>query len=265
MGVHPVLHISLLGEFKLVEGDKPFTTINTPRLRALLAYLLLHRDAPQPRQHVAFLFWPDSSEEQAQTNLRNLLLVLRRAFPDAERYISIERRTLQWSNDSPFALDVVEFERSLAGAEDALRVARQAEDRLHDAASKAPTKPSAKLQEVVDLYTGDLLPACYDEWILAPRERMRQGFLWALTELVSALEDEGELNTAALYAQRLLRHDPLQEENYRRLMRLHLAMADGAGVVNVFRQCERVLRRELGVEPSDATRQLLRRAEALYG
>ncbi len=265
MGVYPVLRISLLNEFKVVEGYKPFTTINTPRLRALFSYLLLHRDAPQPRQHVAFLFWPDSSEAQAQTNLRNLLLVLRRAFPDAERYISIERRSLQWRNDSLFALDVTEFQQSLARAEHALIVAKQDSDGPHDPASAPPTKSSAKLQETIDIYAGDLLPACYDEWVLAPREQLRQGFLWALTALVSALEDEGELNTAALYAQRLLRHDPLQEENYRRLMRLHLAMADRAGVINVYRQCERMLRRELGVETSDATRRLLHRSEELMG
>src|SRR5688572_28400721 len=92
----PELHIRLLGEFKVVAGERPVTTLNTPRLQALLGYLLLHRDAPQPRQHIAFLFWPGSSEEQAQANLRNLLLSLRRAFADAERHISIERRTLQW-------------------------------------------------------------------------------------------------------------------------------------------------------------------------
>ena len=37
---------------------------------SLLAYLLFHRDTPQPRQHLAFLLWPDSSESQARTNLR---------------------------------------------------------------------------------------------------------------------------------------------------------------------------------------------------
>ena len=252
-----MLLISLLGEFKVVEGSKPFTTINTPRLQALFAYLLLHRNAPQPRQHIAFLFWPDSSEEQAQTNLRNLLLVLRRAFPDTERYILIQRRSLQWRGDSPFSLDVTEFEEGLSRIEREMAARRSADTTSAGA--------SSSLQHAVDLYTGDLLPACYDEWILAPRERLRQGFMEALAHLVEALDKEGNPHSATLYAQRLLRHDPLQEENYRRLMRLHLGMADRAGVVSVYRQCERALRRELGVEPSDATRELLRRAEELSG
>jgi non-specific serine/threonine protein kinase len=58
-----------------------------------------------------------------------------------------------------------------------------------------------------------------------------------------------------------LRHHPLEEESYRRLMRLYLTLGDRAGVAATYRHCQRVLRRELGVEPSAATLELLRRAE----
>jgi DNA-binding SARP family transcriptional activator len=49
-----ILHIQLLGEFRLIDGDTPVITVNTPRLQSLLAYLLLHAGAPQRRQHIAF-------------------------------------------------------------------------------------------------------------------------------------------------------------------------------------------------------------------
>ena len=62
------LHIHLLGKFRLGYGEQPVTTVNTPRLQSLLAYLVLNREAPQLRQHLSFLFWPDSSESQARTN-----------------------------------------------------------------------------------------------------------------------------------------------------------------------------------------------------
>src|SRR5438128_8908235 len=88
--VQPKLHIRLLGDFRAAIGDEPVTSLNTPRLQALLAYLLLHRDAAQSRQHVAFLFWPDSSEKQAESNLRSLLTNLRRALPASDQYICVE-------------------------------------------------------------------------------------------------------------------------------------------------------------------------------
>src|SRR5258708_35349842 len=45
----PTLHIHLLGDFLLVSGDTPVTTVAVPRLQSLLTYLVLHRSAPQDR------------------------------------------------------------------------------------------------------------------------------------------------------------------------------------------------------------------------
>ena len=75
----PTLHIQLLGDFLLRLDDTPITTFDLPRLQALFTYLVLHRDAPQPRAHLAFLLWPDSAESQARTNLRTLLHRVRQA------------------------------------------------------------------------------------------------------------------------------------------------------------------------------------------
>jgi hypothetical protein len=47
---------------------------------------------------MAFLFWPDSSEEQALANLRNLLFSLRRALPIIARRLYADRNSLQWTD-----------------------------------------------------------------------------------------------------------------------------------------------------------------------
>ena len=98
----PLLRIQLLGDFQLIEDGVAVTQLNRPRLHALLAYLLLHRQAPQSRQQIAFLFYPDSTEAQAHTNLRQLLHVLRRSWPGADCFLSIEASTLAWRMDTPF-------------------------------------------------------------------------------------------------------------------------------------------------------------------
>ena len=86
----------------------------TPRLRILLAYLRLHREAPQSRAQLAFLLRPETSETQAHTNLRNLLHHLRNALPNAELYIErVRTHTLQWKNNTPFILDVDNFNAAL--------------------------------------------------------------------------------------------------------------------------------------------------------
>ena len=126
----PALRARLLGPVGLQLDDRPLPPLDSARAESLLAYLLLHRDAPQPRQRLAFLLWPGSTEGQAQTNLRKVLHNLRRALPDADRLIEIGPRTLRWRADVPLWLDVEQFERAVA------------EDRL---------------EEAVEVYGGDLL------------------------------------------------------------------------------------------------------------
>ena len=86
----PALHIRLLGGFQFLINDSSLTTINSVRLRDLIACLILHRRMPQSRSELAFLFWPDSSEEQARANLRNLLHVLRQTLPEIATYLDCE-------------------------------------------------------------------------------------------------------------------------------------------------------------------------------
>jgi DNA-binding SARP family transcriptional activator len=222
----------MLGEFGLTYGGLNVSAVNTPRLQALLAYLILHRHAPQARRHLAFLFWPDSTETQARTNLRHLLHELLHALPDAERFLWTDTQTAQWRPDGPYKLDVAEF----------------------DAASASDQE--ADLRRAIGLYHGDLLPNCYEDWIAPERERLRLAYAAALERLIALTEDRRDLTTAIMYARRLLEHDPCHEPAFRSLMRLHTLNGDRAAALHTYHACVTVLRRELGVPPDAATRLL---------
>src|SRR5215469_10205673 len=107
------LSIRLLGEFRLFYEDQPVTSLTTPRLQSLFAYLVLHRDVPQQRQYLAFLFWPDTSEAQARNNLRQLLHQLRQAFPAVEQYLQLGTSSVSWRLEAVVRLDVAAFEQAL--------------------------------------------------------------------------------------------------------------------------------------------------------
>src|SRR5436853_4831137 len=109
----PTLRIRLLGDFSLIYADRQVTGLNSMRLQSLLAYLVLHRDVPQQRQHLAFLFWPETTEAQARNNLRQLLHQLRQAFPPVEHFLSADTHTLHWHPVPPFYLDVVHLDHAL--------------------------------------------------------------------------------------------------------------------------------------------------------
>lgn len=243
----PILHIEMLGGFRLTHGDTRLTIVDAPRLQSLLAYLLLHRDAPQSRHRVAFLFWPDSPEEQALTNLRNLLYRLRHSLPEADQFIRVERSWLQWRGESAFEFDVAEFEETL--------------DRADEAGDRVEAQEA--LEQAVSIYGGDLLPGSYEDWIASERQRLREAFERALDRLIQLLEDQQDYRAAISHARRLVRDDPLRETSYRRLMRLQALVGDRAGALRTYHRCATILEQELGVEPNPGTREMYERLLAV--
>jgi DNA-binding SARP family transcriptional activator len=246
----PEISLRLLGEFRLQCDEMPVTGLEGARLQSLLTYLVLHHDVPQSRTRLAFLLWPDSTEAQAHTNLRKLIYMLRNALPDADRCLVVERHTLLWRGDGFYTVDVLDFKAALARAE-------QAEQRMDETAERVA------LEEAVCLYQGELLPGCYDEWVLAERAYLSQLYLDALERLLCLWEQAGNYAVAIGFAHRLLREDPLQEASYCHLMRLYAASGNHAAAARTFQNCVRTLERELAVEPGPATRQAYQRLQQL--
>ncbi|MEZ4621459.1 MAG: AAA family ATPase [Caldilineaceae bacterium] len=109
------------------------------------------------------------------------------------------------------------------------------------------------LEDAVSFYYGDLLPACYDEWIAPERERLRHRLIEALEQLVQLCEDQRSYLTAIHYAQQLLQQDPLHEATYRRLMRLYMLADNRAAALQTYQTCLALLQQELGVKPGPET------------
>ncbi len=229
------LHIRLLGNFSITYGDVPLPAFLSPRLQAFLAYLLFHCRMPQPRQQLAFHLWPDSTETQAHSNLRKAIHQLRRALPEYNTFLHIDNRSVHWRPQVACTVDVDEFVAR-----------RQAADQL---GATDPARQQALFAEAVALYQGELLPGCYDEWLMPERERLRQQWLETLERLVWVSEDRRDYATALHYANHLLRAEPLAESTYQQLMRLYALTGDRAAALQTYHTCVTVLQRELGVEP----------------
>ncbi len=221
-----MLEVRLLGPFELRSSGTPIV-LTSARAQSLLAYLALRQGVPHRRDRVAFLLWPDSTDQQARTNLRHVLHTLRAAVPDADRHLHATAQTLSLHD---VAADVTAFDAALAE-----------DDRLGEA---------------VDRYAGDLMEGCYDDWLTAEREEYRRRVTEALGRLVPSLEGRGELDAALRYAERARALDPVAETPYRWLMRLHDAQGDRARAVRVYHECVATLENELGVQPAPETRAL---------
>jgi len=231
------LHIRLFGGFHVTCENKPVPGLHSLRLQTLLAYLVLNRGSPQSRQHLSFCFWPDSTEAQARTNLRQLLHHLRQALPDSDRFFLVDKQTLQWNPESPFSLDVAEFEQAIGRAKQSAK--------QHDPASMAKS-----FEKAAELYRGDLFPGCYEEWIEPFRTALKKEYTTALKKLIENFENNRRYQKAIIYAERLLDCDNLHEKTWSDLIRLHALNGDRSKALRLYKECEEVLHRELGVEPA---------------
>ena len=241
-----ILDIHLLGGLRLRYGNTLVTAVSTPRLQSLLAYLVLSAGVPQLRQHVAFRLWPDTMESHARNNLRQLVHQLRQALPEPNRFLIVDANTICWQRNEEQTVDVWLFERALTAAE----AAEQGRD-------LAGVRRA--LEKAVSYYQGDLVPACYDEWITTARDDLRGRYQGACQKLVSILEAGREYAGALGVAERMLRLDPLEEDTYALLMRLHALNGDRSAVRRTYQAAIATFGRELGDEPDSALRGLYER------
>src|SRR5580693_2788075 len=151
-----MLEISLLGEIRVAFDSAVVVGLRSPRVTALLGFLLAHRDAPQRRDYVAAQFWPDSRQAQARTNLRRELHALRAGFPQVDRWLVTDAGTLLWRPSHDCRLDVAEFETAADTASAALAAGDAGGFRLAAA-------------EAVRAYRGEFMPALYDDWAATER------------------------------------------------------------------------------------------------
>ena len=239
----PVLTIRLLGSFQVAWGGQPITGLDQARLQELLAYLVLHRGRPVPRRSIAFLFWPDSTDKQALTNGRHLWHRLRKAMPEAGRWLSADDLAVLWRDDPRCEVDVIAFEEALARANHATEPGERAE----------------QLRRATTCYGGELLPGCYSDWLLVERERLARENARALQQLLAYHENRRQYQEAIGFTRALLRHDPLNEPAYTDLMRLCALNGDRAAALHAYHTFATVLRRELDVAPGQAARELYER------
>ncbi len=234
------LRIRLLGGIEISGSCNTDTQIVSKKAKALVAYLALQCGRPQSREKLAALFWQNSPEEKARTNLRQALSSIRRALNgDQDIYLVTNGDQVSLTGQH-IDLDVAEFECLVAEA--------TLENLMHADA----------------LYKGDLLDGfsleedSFEAWVRAERERLRHLASNALTKLIAHCDEIGDTERCVETAARLLRLDPMSEAAHRILMRAYAVQGRQSSALKQFETCCKILKRELGVEPEPETVALYR-------
>jgi DNA-binding SARP family transcriptional activator len=234
-----VLHLELLGDFRLRDEAGALITISAKKSQAMLAYLGMKPSQQVSRDKMAGLLWSSTAPEQARQSLRQTLSTLRRELSHvSDQKILVEEGDFLALDSSLVHVDVVELES------------------LVSAGSAEALDPATRI------YAGDFLDGFlideerFDQWVIAERDRLHRLALRAHATLVEQLSRADALDEAIAVAQRSLRLDPLQESMHRTLMKLYMQSGDLLNGLQQFDNCSKVLRRELDVEPDAETRGL---------
>ncbi|MEW2295632.1 BTAD domain-containing putative transcriptional regulator [Streptomyces sp. NPDC006743] len=229
--------LRLLGQFRLERDAGPVELCRNGQ--RLLAFVVLRRSVP--RTVLAGTLWPEVTEERARGSLRTTLWKLPRG----------DQPLIRCSGDALVAAPGLHVDVH-AFTETALSVVQGCGPPL--VTGRAPCRLPREL-----LGGDDLLPGWDEEWVLLERERLRQLRLHALDALAEALVREGRPALALEAAWESLRAEPLRESAHRAAVSAHLAEGNVGEAVHHYRSFRRLLRAELGVEPSARFTRLLAR------
>jgi DNA-binding SARP family transcriptional activator/tetratricopeptide (TPR) repeat protein len=240
-----MLHVCVLGEQSVTDERTASVRVRSSRTVALIGFLAAHPGSPQTRQRIAGLFWPESADGQALTNLRRELHNLRQLVGDDQSLV-VTPRDLCWQDSATCRVDLRVFDDE--------RKAALAAATAGDTASVLAHGDAALAQ-----YRGEFLPGSYDDWLLDIRTELERQCA-DLCDLISDTRaGDGDLTGAAAAARRRIQLQPLEEVGYRTLMRAQGDLGDRAGALSTYHHCASVLERELGVVPDRATQDLLAR------
>src|SRR6266851_10289813 len=253
------LHLSLLGE-PIVKHGEDTLTFSTRKALALLVYLAVE-GGTHTRKTLSESFWSELDAKHGRAALRATLLELRKLLershgPGERSHLLVERDMLGIEQGSPLILDLRIVES----------VSKQVGRRVEPLADQVDGELLAQLEQATRLARGPFLAGFtlrdsqfFDDWTRQHREYWHLRVHQLFDALSKLYEHAGDGERAIDSVNRWLRFDPLNEEGYRRLMRLRFSLGDRVGALRAYADCRAVLADQLQIEPEPETVALAKR------
>ncbi len=252
------LSIDVLGPLRLREGDAERSSpeLRRSRVRTLLALLVLR--GPLRRERICDLLWPDLEPTAAAQNLRVTLSRLRRLLepdrPAGQSTSRIRSRTdsIELAGPPLVDTDLGRFQRYVAEADHAQLIGDAGEE-------------VACLARAIDLWRGEpLVDLASVEALDGEVEYVHRSLVDECLRLGELLLVAGRFDESLQCAERSRLASPYSERAHRLAIACHLQRHDHSGLESAVRSTQTLLA-DLGVEPEDATKMLVRRAAVRLG
>ena len=203
-----------------------------------LFFCLLAHPQGMTKEEIGVIFWPDSSPAQLKLRFKNIIYWLRHAL--GQDVVLFDENRYRFNQSLDYEYDVDAFFQKLTQ----IQATNSLSDRI------------MAYQDALQLYKGHYLPSTDENWATPEREHIRQAYVDAGLNLGQLLLEAQDYQGALESNQRLIEEDPSLEAAHRIAMRAHAALGNRAAVIRQFESCQQILLEEIGVTPSEETRQL---------
>ncbi len=253
------LHLSLLGTPVVKHGEHTLT-FSTRKALALLVYLAVEGGL-HGRKTLSEAFWPELDAQHGRAALRATLFELRKLLegshgPGERAHLLVERDTLGFDQGSPLVLDLRLVESA----------SKQVGRGIEPLVGQAREALLQQLEQATRQVRGPFLAGFtlrdsqfFDDWTRQQREYWHLRVHQLFDALSMLYERAGDAARAIETVTRWLSFDPLNEEGYRRLMRLRFSQGDRVGALRAYTNGRAVLADQLQIEPEPETVTLAKR------
>jgi DNA-binding SARP family transcriptional activator len=244
--------LKLLGPFQLELPPAQSDRFESDKVRALLAILVTDPQA-QRRETLATLLWPERSEQKARRNLSQALYNMRQVTSlVSEEIFDVTARTIQFTPNPHFKVDVLDFEQSLQVVEGH----QHQQSILCDDCRR-------RLATAVGLCRGEFMAGLYvadstlfEDWLRQKRDLYQRLLIETLRSLAHNSETLGDYAAALKHLQQVQKMDFLNEEICRQCMRLLALSGQRTDALRQYERFRQMLWDELGAEPEESTQSL---------
>ncbi len=217
--------IFLFGELR-VEQNGLSMPLLPYRCQDLFVYLLLNHHRFIGRERISGELFPDYSSRQARARLSDYLWLIGSTFPELE--IKRSKDEIQISKHNIW-FDFQEFSNLIQ----------------HDDIDS--------LSRSIRLYTGDIVPDLYSDWVILFREQYRNQYINCLRKLANHYQEVGAFSKVCDTLDLLLLKEPFDESAIRQLMHTHVRLGRRGIAVSIFEKYCLFCQEQLNVQPEEAT------------
>ncbi|WP_397538003.1 BTAD domain-containing putative transcriptional regulator [Rummeliibacillus pycnus] len=241
--------IHLLGKFTAYRDDKEIDekTWQREKAKELLIYLYLNQTRFVSKEELINALWPDATEEASTRDFKvvynALLKVLEPSrLPRAESAYVIRKQSMyKLMTKHCITSDIDSFRQFISfGMQE-----------------KDPYFSNEWLLRGIRIYRGELIADKHQLiWLQDIREETQYLYLEAIERLAQNYIRLKEFNQTIYWAEQLLKLDDTWEEAYRLIMYGYYQLQNRAQAVKWYEKCEKVLKKELNIEPMETTIQM---------